>query len=487
MEPDNVHFGGGVAQSVINPVVLLVVLICGILICVLPRNKAIIPFLAVSILIPTDQVLVIAGLHFPMLRLVALFGLVRIFWAKFSQKERIFSGGINGIDKAVILLTAVSTVNGFILWQQSAALINQIGILYTVFGVYFLLRFLIRDEEDIRRAIRVFACVVVVVAAIMIVEQATGKNPYFAVLGGAHAAQYQAAIERDDHLRARGVFAHPILAGTFGGFLMPLFIGLWWRGKSDRKYALVGAVFAVVLPLAASSSTALFGFMGGLIGIAFWPLRRRMRIIRWAIFLTLLSLHLVMKAPVWHLISRVDLSGGSSSYHRFQLVNQCILHFWDWALVGTKDYASWGWDMWDLSNQYVWAADTSGLIPLISFVAILVIGFRYLGKARERAEKNKQEELFIWAVGASLFANVVAFWGIGYFDQIIVAWYTLLAIISAVTLPARSEAPEIVAATVFKRNLVLHPKPALESGVARDPQKGKAIRGPVGARFRTTH
>ena len=243
MEPDNVHFGGGVAQSVINPVVLLVVLICGILICVLPRNKAIIPFLAVSILIPTDQVLVIAGLHFPMLRLVALFGLVRIFWAKFSQKERIFSGGINGIDKAVILLTAVSTVNGFILWQQSAALINQIGILYTVFGVYFLLRFLIRDEEDIRRAIRVFACVVVVVAAIMIVEQATGKNRILRCLEAPTRLSIKQRSNAMITCEQEGVFAHPILAGTFGGFLMPLFIGLWWRGKSLLKICPGGGCF----------------------------------------------------------------------------------------------------------------------------------------------------------------------------------------------------------------------------------------------------
>ena len=47
------------------------------------------------------------------------------------------------------------------------------------------------------------------------------------------------------------------------------------------------------------------GLGGGLIGLSFWPLRKEMRIIRWGFVLTLVALHLYMKAPVWHLISRV--------------------------------------------------------------------------------------------------------------------------------------------------------------------------------------
>lgn len=146
-----------------------------------------------------------------------------------------------------------------------------------------------------------------------------------------------------------------------------------------------------------------------------------------------------MKAPVWHLISRVHLSEGSSSYHRFELVNQCILHFWDWALMGTKDYASWGWMMWDLCNQYVATADTGGLIPLIALVAMLVYGFQYVGRGRRYYQGDREQERFIWAIGAALFANVVAFMGVSYFDQTIVPWYAVLAIISTVTLAARRQ------------------------------------------------
>ena len=437
MIPEHLNFGGGVSQTMINPVVLLVALLAGVSICFLSRNKAIIPFITAAILIPDNQIVLIGPAHFSMLRLLVTFGFVRLVWKKATSKSRIFTGGMDGIDVAVMLFAVFTALDGILLWKETGAVVYQLGNLYSTLGIYLLLRSLVCDLEDVKRLLRTLACVAAVVAAIMICEQLTGKNPYYAALGGARASAYESVMLRDNHLRATGCFAHPILAGTFGGITLPLFMGLWWVDKKDRKYAALGAAAALVMPFAASSSTALFGFVGGLIGLALWPLRRRMRIIRWGIVVVLVSLHLAMKAPVWHLISRVDLSGGSSSYHRYELVNNCILHFRDWWLVGTKDYASWGWDMWDLSNQYVGTADTAGLIPLLSFLAMIVFGFKYLGIARRTAKADRKQELFIWALGASLFANVVAFFGIGYFDQTIVAWYALLAMIHAAATSVR--------------------------------------------------
>jgi len=142
----------------------------------------------------------------------------------------------------------------------------------------------------------------------------------------------------------------------------------------------------------------------------------------------------VMKAPVWHLISRVSLTQGSDSQHRYELVNQCILHFSSWWMIGTKDYPNWGWDLWDLGNQYVFIADQSGLIPLLCFLAIFVFGFKYLGITRVRFQGDRRQQFFVWTFGASLLANVVGFFGISYFDQTIVVWYGILAMIGAIYL-----------------------------------------------------
>lgn len=428
MVPENLRFGGGVAETVLNPVVAILVLGACVLICCLPREKVIVPFLAASILIPTDQVLFVAGLHFPMQRVLILFGLVRMFWERKAQAKTL-SGGINKIDIAIVAMTAAIAVNAVFLWQDSAVLINQLGEMYTVFGTYFFLRFLVRDQADIVRTIRVFAGIVVVVGLVMVYEQAKGWNPY-ALLGGARASLFSAILERDGRFRAMGCFAHPILAGTFGAVLAPLFAGLWWFDKKQRPIALVGILAATVMILTSNSSTPILGYVGGFVALFTWPLRKRMRFIRWAIVLTLVSLHLIMKAPVWHLISRVDLSGGSSSYHRYELVNQCIRHFWDWWLVGTKSNADWGFDMWDTANQYVGTAEASGFISLILLVTIIVFGFKHVGKVR-RSVAHRKQALLVWALGSALFAHVVSFFGISYFDQTVIAWYALLAMISA--------------------------------------------------------
>jgi hypothetical protein len=116
------------------------------------------------------------------------------------------------------------------------------------------------------------------------------------------------------------------------------------------------------------------------------------------------------------------------------LIDQCIRHFWDWWLIGVKDTSVWGWDMWDTANQYVGTCDNSGLLAFLLFLATLVYGFKFLGRARRAVEPYKKSALFVWAIGAALFANVVAFFGISYWDQTMVSWYALLAMISAVAL-----------------------------------------------------
>lgn len=457
------NFAGGASASIFSPVALAVVLVAGILLLLLPRKKAIFPFLLAGLLIPGDQIVVIGSAHFPMLRILLLFGLARIAWTKFSGKEEIFSGRLNGLDKSVILLGILIIVDGTLLYAELGEVIYQIGQFYTGLGTYIVLRFLIRDEEDVKRAIRALACVTIVVAGFMTYEASTGRNMIYAALGGQNGARLQLAGERDDRIRAVGVFAHAILAGTFGGFMLPLFVGLWATEKKGRIYLAVGIVGAVIMTITANSSTALMGGLGGICGLCLWPLRRRMRAVRWGIVGLIIADELRFKSHFWHIITDIDLAGGSSSWHRYMLVDQCIRHFWSWALIGTKDYGSWGLDSFDLSDQYVGTADTAGLIPLILFLAILVLGFKYLGRMRHIAEikQDRKQEFFIWAIGASLFANVVAFFGISYFDQIIVAWYALLAMISTVTLAARSAEP--AGETVFTSKPGYGFSPALAS------------------------
>jgi hypothetical protein len=140
-----------------------------------------------------------------------------------------------------------------------------------------------------------------------------------------------------------------------------------------------------------------------------------------------------MKAPVWALIQRVDLTGSSSGFHRYLLVDQCIRHFGEWWLIGVRNYNEWGFDTWDLSNQYVEYAVTGGLATLVTFILVISRGFGRLGTARRLVKGDRKREWSLWCLCAALQAHVVAYFGIGYFDQVQVAWYLLLAIIGVTT------------------------------------------------------
>lgn len=417
--------------SYVHPVIAGAMLVVAALIFLLPRRHVIVPLLSAGVLIPLDQVLVVGPFHFQMLRVLVGISWIRAVTSAVGSGYPLLGTRLNTLDKLVLLFAAFDAVDYIILWQFSPqAFINRLGAVYMVLGIYFLFRVVIRTEEDIILALKVLAYVSAVVALIMMVEHASGQNPY-GYLGGSRAWTREALMVRAEKLRAMGPFQHPILAGSFGGISLPLFIGLWLRRR--RFCAVVGMLSATIIVLASASSTPIMAYVCGLFAIALWPFRNRMRAMRWSVAICLLGLHLAMKAPVWALIQKVDLVGGSSSFHRYYLLDQFIRRFWDWWLLGIKDTQSWGADMWDHANQYVAVGTTSGVVPLILFLGIIVCAFRRLGEARKRHANDKRRSLFVWALSAALFANVIAFFGISYVDQTILVWWGLLAMIQIVT------------------------------------------------------
>ena len=304
------------------------------------------------------------------------------------------------------------------------AVIKSAGNLLDSIGGYFVLRFLIRDKETMRLAMKVLAVVACVLAVCMANEQVRHIN-VFGYLGGFPPL---GVAVREGKIRSTGSFAVYITAGVFGATLLPLFVWLWSEAKS-RIAAGFGMLGATIVTVACNSSTPLLAYVAGIIGLCFWPMRRRMRAFRWGVVLILVGLHICMKAPVWALIARVDLTGSSSGFHRYMLVDQCIRHFGDWWLIGVKNYEDWGFDMWDLSNQYVADAVTGGLVTLVAFILVISRSFGRLGSARKRVQGDRRQEWSVWCLGAALLAHVVAYFGIGYFDQMQAAWYTLLSLI----------------------------------------------------------
>ncbi len=421
MVPEHYRFGGGASSSLIHPLVALATALAIILILSRPLRNCLAPLLLAIFLIPKGQVLVVAGVHLNIYRIILLAGLARWF---VSRRSSPMTGGFNSIDR-VFTMFALSDFATFSLrCMNSQALIMSVGELLDALGGYFILRFLIHDREGVREAIKVLGIVAIIMGICMLNEQRTGVN-VFGLLGGTLSIPET----RGGKIRSMGAFLHSIPAGAFGATLVPLLIWLWSDSKF-RNLALVGLLGATAMAVTCHSSTVLSCYVAGIFGLCLWPIRRHMRLIRYGLLLTVISLHLIMKGPVWSLLEHIDLTGSSENFHRFALVDTLITHFDEWWLLGTSNNGSWGWEMADTSDEYVYYGVDGGLLTLGLFIAVISRCFGRLGTERKAVAGNRSAEWFLWCLGAALFAHLVVFVGIDYFDQMLFAWLALLAMIS---------------------------------------------------------
>lgn len=417
--PENYYFGGG-GDSVVTPLALVLLLAAFALLLCIPRRRIIVVLLASGVLIPSATVIVTLGLHFPALR-----ALVGVAWIRVLIDKNLRLPKLQLLDKLFLAWSISNAIAYALLWSDPAAFINRLGFLWTNVGVYFLARILIRDRHDVMLAIKTLAVLAVILAPAMLYEHLTQHNA-FALLGApAHSAIRSGAI------RAEGPFAHPIIAGTITAVLMPLFAGMWQVERNQRLLAALGVAASLVIVVASASSTPLAVILAGILAMAAFPLRNRLRMIRWGFLLVLVCLQLAMKAPIWFLIARVGGRVGGSGFHRAMLIDTFVRNIGEWWLVGTRNNVSWGYDMWDAINAFVAAGVQGGLLTFALFVAIIVYAFRETGIALRAARDFRGETCLLWSIGAGIFANLAGFFGITYFDQSIMIWYCMLAMVAA--------------------------------------------------------
>ena len=182
---------------------------------------------------------------------------------------------------------------------------EQAAFCIQAFGGYFLLRYLIQDEEDIVRIAKAFAVVAAILGVCMLNEHVRNVN-IFGYLGGAPMAPEW----RNDHSRAQATFGHSILAGCFGSTLVPLFFWLWKSGNA-RVLAAIGMMGSTTMMLMSNSSTPLLAWVAGVGALFLWPIREHMRTVRRGLVISLIILAIVMKAPVWFIIAHINVIGGS--------------------------------------------------------------------------------------------------------------------------------------------------------------------------------
>jgi hypothetical protein len=417
--------------SNVNAYGLGLTLLMGILILALPRRQVFYPIFIIALYVTLGQVAIIAGYHFTMMRVMIIF-----VWLRLLMRKEIEFSGLNAIDKTIILYGVCGFIVYVVLWGSYEGLKNRLGFLYNTFGLYFMFRFLIKDMDDIERAIKSLAVLVTPVAIVMAVEFLTQKN-WFSVLGGVP----QLADIRDGLVRAKGPFGHSILAGTFAATTLPLFIGSFLKNKTGRAVQAAGIVSVTLMTLSTGSGGALTSYMASVMGFFMWRLRRNMQAVRWMALFTLGGLAIFMKAPIWYLLAKVSSVVGGGGWHRSYLIEQAMNHIGEWWLIGTKVTAHWmpyALALYptqaDITNQFIAVGVDGGLITMFVFIGIIVFCFRGLGKARQFLwDASLSEGILVWSMGVALFSHIMSFMGVSYFDQIAVGWNLLLAAIAYIS------------------------------------------------------
>ena len=416
-------FGGQAWKDVTNihPVGLISVLILGVAMLILPRRWAVMPMIIIACFISSYQKIVVLGLDFNLLRIMVLFGVVRVLvhreYQNFNWKT---------IDKVLIYYTASMMLIGIIQTGSFGTFINRLGSSFDTLGMYFLFRCQIRNWQDIDRLIVGSIIISIPVMIAFVYEFQTQRN-LFAIFGGVP----EVTVIREGQLRCQGAYSHPILAGCFWAVLTPLFVAQWWKKGAGKILASIGVVTTFSIVFTCHSSTPVFGLVSACIGGIMFPLRNRMREVRWTIVFVLTALHFIMKAPVWALVARASSIVGGTGYHRYALIDAFIRHFDEWALIGTRSTAHWFFLSYDITNQYVLEGINGGLLTLILFFALLVLAFRDVGCLWRVNTGNSYQLALSWALGVSLFVHCMNFIGVSYFGQIIIIWYLVLGIIGS--------------------------------------------------------
>lgn len=412
-------------QTSLHVLAALGLLILAILAMTVRTRLILMPLVVAATTLPMSQRIVIADVDLTLMRILLLVCLIRVL-TRGEHKDLTWGT----VDKALLLWPIAGTVMTLIHYGSTEQFVNRAGWTYDILLTYFIGRCAIRSIEDILSLARTMAVISVPIALAFFVERVTQHNP-FSVFGGVP----EVTVIREGRLRCQGPFAHPILAGTFWASTLPLLWTLWKGDSKARILCATGSAATLFIIFACSSSTPLLSTLVAMMGLALFRFRH-LRTQMWVgFFLTLLVLHIVMKAPVWHLMARVDLVGGSTGWHRYRILDAFINNFSKWWATGDHNPMSWGvWEMRDITNQFILEGLRGGLMTLLAFVLILVYSFRAVGRALRHLQGrgNASAEWGIWMIGTIILVHTTTFFGASYFGQMTAILYIHLALAGAV-------------------------------------------------------
>jgi hypothetical protein len=186
---------------------------------------------------------------------------------------------------------------------------------------------------------------------------------------------------------------------------------------------------------ASGSSGPVMMVMVIIFALLLWPHRAKLHLIRWFGVAALFFLDLIMKDPVYFLLAKIDITGGSTGWHRAALIQASLKHLNEWWLVGTDVTRHWmptgvyaSQAHTDITNYYLQMGVWGGLPLVALFVSTLLVAFGLVGRAlRSHGSLPAHDPFLFYLLGCVLFGHAANFFSVVYFDQSVVFLYLILA------------------------------------------------------------
>lgn len=409
-------------ETVLHPTAVTLLVVMFLVLLAVQKRDIFVPLVVIGVLVTDIQRIVIAGIDLSFFRIMLLGVMLRMI-----LRGELQGIGWSRVDSFVVAYAVSATVFYFMLWRTASALVNRLGLAFDIMAVYFTCRVYLQDEKPLLVLMRWLCMSVIVVSIPMILEQINGYN-LFSAFGGVP----EITMAREGRLRAQGAFSHPILAGTYGATILPVAWALYCtRSGRDRLLAICAYAGSMVMTITSASSGPVLTLAGALMILALWRQRFNVRSLVAIAVCMVVGLHIVMEAPVWHLISRVDIAGGSTGWHRYYLIDQTIRNFSEWAVCGVHTTGHWGWGLNDVTNMYVLQAVRGGLVTFLLFAGMLVLIFSRIGGSVRENRGDGGRQKVAWAWGAVIFAHAVSFIGVSYFGQMNFFFYLAVGVSAA--------------------------------------------------------
>jgi hypothetical protein len=400
--------------EMINKATIVITVLLSLMAILVPRKYILLPYIIGACFVPTDQRIIIMGLDFTVLRILVAAGVARIF----VRNENVMIHW-NKFDYLVFMWVICGAFVYSIQWMTGRAIINRCGVLFDVIGLYWLFRKTVRSWDDVKTAINFYAICIIALAPFVAMEWMSGDNP-FGALGRV------TTLIRDEEYRCQAAFPHSIMLGLFCAILMPLFVGFARMGKTRILYVLATAALLFIIA-ATRSSTPILTFAAVIFLLCMYGFRKFAYAAGWAFLVTIVGLHILMNKPVWHLFARINVLGSSTGWHRFNIIDQAIKHFSQWAILGCKDTNSWGWGLGDVTNQFVLEGVRGGFVTLFLFILMLSVGLKNILNICLH-ERQRAKRFMLWSIFVMMLAHCISFLGSSYFGQITMLYYMSLSI-----------------------------------------------------------